>query len=97
MAVPDPDAFDSRELRLKRRLLEHQFYLALGEYRATIKMHNAAHDRRDGDAARAIRPSMHALQKSIKRMKAEIDQIKELLRDHPAPIRVRKLRNLLTK
>jgi hypothetical protein len=97
MVVPDPDAFDGREMRMKKRLLEHQLYIAIGEYRASITIHNSAIERKDSEVARAVRPTMRAFERNIKKMKIEIAKIKEVLKDHPAPMQLRKLRNLLTK
>lgn len=91
MIVPDPDAFDRREFELKYRLMVHQFYVALGEYRASIKIHNDAIERKDNETARAVVPIMRTFKKNITAMKIEMDKTKEILKDHPRPLRLRKL------
>jgi hypothetical protein len=100
MIVPDPEAFDRKELVMRKKLLEHQLYPALGEYTASIKIYNDAVERHDISTVKAVRPTMRAFRSHVKRIKREIANIKEILMDHPTPLHVRRLtkkqRRLLT-
>jgi hypothetical protein len=65
------------------RLIELRKTMAIvgEEYRRVVKIHNSACDARNGDLMRAVRPSVHKLRKSLKRLKREKIELKAQLRE----------------
>lgn len=82
MTMPDPEAFDPRQERFehKRKLREamNHHRLAMAQFKDVLRLTDEAVARRDVEMVRALRPSVRALSKNLKKAGLELQELKRV-------------------
>lgn len=94
----DPENFSRRELAAEKGRMIKQYRDAMAQFHIVIGLHREAVERgSDPLATKQLVMSMRTFSQNLRQAKIDLDQIKCLLRDHAKPLKLRKLKNVLTK